>query len=410
MFKRKDFIWNTAGTLFHAFNSLFFLIAVNRINGLSDAGIFSYGFAIANIFYIVAIYGGRNFQVTDVKNEISPSSYVSFRLFSSFAAIVIAILVVALNGYALEKFLIILFLCAVKCVEAISDVFHGIIQKGDRLHIVGKSFVFKNFVSLTVFMVVDLVFSNVLLTVISWLLINILFLIFYDIRQALNLEKIRIILGNQFSEILRKCFFTCAFTTLSLFVINIPRYFIDFNLNDEAQGVFGIVLMPATIIIILGQFITNPVLNDLAKSYHNNNVRGFVSLVSKLSLIVIGSTLLVLVLAFFFGIPVLNSLFDISLDAHRNHLLIIIVGAALYTIITIISVALITMRKTAIQLIMYAMMALFGLLVSMVLINAYQLAGGFYSYFLTMLFGVICYVMAFLSYLKYSINKTVMKK
>ena len=38
---RKNFIWNTLGTGLNAFNSLFFMIAVTRLNGIDDAGIFS---------------------------------------------------------------------------------------------------------------------------------------------------------------------------------------------------------------------------------------------------------------------------------------------------------------------------------------------------------------------------------
>ena len=34
---RKNFIWNILGTGFNAFNSLFFMIAVTRINGVDNA-------------------------------------------------------------------------------------------------------------------------------------------------------------------------------------------------------------------------------------------------------------------------------------------------------------------------------------------------------------------------------------
>ena len=34
---KKNFIWNTLGTGFNAFNSLFFMIAVTRINGVDNA-------------------------------------------------------------------------------------------------------------------------------------------------------------------------------------------------------------------------------------------------------------------------------------------------------------------------------------------------------------------------------------
>ncbi len=42
---RKNFIWNTLGTGFNAFNSLFFMIIATRVNGVSQAGIFSIAFS-----------------------------------------------------------------------------------------------------------------------------------------------------------------------------------------------------------------------------------------------------------------------------------------------------------------------------------------------------------------------------
>ncbi len=37
---KKNVIWNMIGTTANAFNSLFFMIIVTRINGLKDSGIF----------------------------------------------------------------------------------------------------------------------------------------------------------------------------------------------------------------------------------------------------------------------------------------------------------------------------------------------------------------------------------
>ena len=50
---KKNFIWNTLGTGVNAFNSLFFMIAVTRLNGIDDAGIFSIAFSTACIIYVL---------------------------------------------------------------------------------------------------------------------------------------------------------------------------------------------------------------------------------------------------------------------------------------------------------------------------------------------------------------------
>ena len=69
---KKCFIWNLLGTGFNAFNSLFFLIIVTRINGLENAGIFTIAFSTACILYAVGLYSGRIYQVTEQNKTIMP--------------------------------------------------------------------------------------------------------------------------------------------------------------------------------------------------------------------------------------------------------------------------------------------------------------------------------------------------
>ena len=67
---RKNFIWNVLGTGLNAFNSLFFMIIVTRLNGVDQAGIFTIAFSTACIIYFVGVYAGRIYQVTELNKEI----------------------------------------------------------------------------------------------------------------------------------------------------------------------------------------------------------------------------------------------------------------------------------------------------------------------------------------------------
>ena len=68
---KKNFFWNTLGVTCNAFTSLFLLILINRINGIVEAGIFSYAFSISCLFYVIALYYNRTFQIADVENDFS---------------------------------------------------------------------------------------------------------------------------------------------------------------------------------------------------------------------------------------------------------------------------------------------------------------------------------------------------
>ena len=126
---KKNYIWNTLGTACVSFLSLILMILVTRINGMEMAGIFSFSFSSACIINIFALYCGRTYQVTDDNKQISESSYVVTRLLTAIGGIVISILFTLINGYSMDKSIIFVSLCSLKCLEAICDVYYGINQK-----------------------------------------------------------------------------------------------------------------------------------------------------------------------------------------------------------------------------------------------------------------------------------------
>ena len=117
---KANFIWNIIGTTTNALNSLFFMIAITRINGLEDAGIFTIAFSTACILYMIGIYAGRIYQVTENNDKISDTDYIVNRLISSGAVIIIVILFVIFKGYNLYKSTIFVALITYKSLEAIS--------------------------------------------------------------------------------------------------------------------------------------------------------------------------------------------------------------------------------------------------------------------------------------------------
>ena len=136
---RKNFIWNIIGTTFNAFNSLFFMIIITRVNGLENAGIFTLAFSTACILYIIGIYAGRIYQVTEASKEITDKDYIANRIISCIIMIVIVIFFVIINQYDVYKSSIFIILTMYKALEAFSDVLYGIMQKNELLEKAGKS-------------------------------------------------------------------------------------------------------------------------------------------------------------------------------------------------------------------------------------------------------------------------------
>ena len=183
---KKNYIRNTIGSTLFSFNSLFLAIIVTRINGIANAGIFSLAFSTAGIINYIALYSGRTYQIANTNEKFTDGLFILLRIITVLIAIVFSLGFVLVNNYDVYKATIVLLLCILKCIEALGDVFYGILQKQNYLYIAGESLTFKSLFALLAFVVVDIITHNLVLAIAVFLLVNILFLIFFDIQQSKN--------------------------------------------------------------------------------------------------------------------------------------------------------------------------------------------------------------------------------
>ena len=76
---RKNFIWNTIGSTLNATTSLFFLIIVTRLNGVDEAGLFTFAFSTSCLLQVIGTYFGRAYQVTERDKELTNNDFLFSR-------------------------------------------------------------------------------------------------------------------------------------------------------------------------------------------------------------------------------------------------------------------------------------------------------------------------------------------
>ena len=394
---KKSYFWNTLGSGLNSFNSLFFLILVTRINGIKDGGIFTFSYATACMFYVIAIYSGRTYQVTEQEKNIGDNEFIFHRVLSSILMMVVSFIFCLFNHYSSYKFLILILLCLFKCIEAICDVFYGIMQKNDRLDIVGKSMFFRSLLVILLFALIDYFTHNLVISCISIIIVNILMLIFIDIRIGIGMkEKISFINYNWGLKIFIFGFFTFGFSFIANYLVNAPRYAIDSIMSEDFQTIFGIIVMPASIIMLINQFIIQPIIVMLKDSFIKKDKGKFLRLVFR----VIGATFLVgllaIIAAYFLGIPVLNFMYHLELREYLFDLLLVLFGATLYTVASVLSNALIVLRKTKVQFGIYVFVSIFAFLISYKLVRLYNFNGAIYGYLVIMALLFLLYIVYFI--------------
>mgnify|MGYP004622654033 FL=1 len=389
---RKNFIWNILGTGFNAFNSLFFMIAVTRINGVDNAGIFTIAFSTACIIYIVGVYAGRIYQVTEPDKSITDKEYIINRIITTVAMLILVILFSVIRGYDIFKSTVFLLLTTYKALEAFSDVIYGILQKNEKLDIAGKSLFFKSLISVIAFVAIDLITKNMIVSIISIILVSLLILIFYDLKNGIKYVDLKLpVKKENIIKIFKAGFFTFAISFLGMYVLNAPKYAIDTYLENNYQTIFGIIVMPATVIGLVAQFLIHPYLNQIVALYEEKNLKGLNKLALKLIIYILGVGVISSILAYFLGTQVLGLIYGLDLSTYRLGLLIIIIASTLYTIGVIYSSILTTVRETFSQFIIYIVMSIFAYIVANACTRVGQINGAVISYLLIMAMQFLIY-------------------
>lgn len=398
---RKNFIWNTIGSTFNSFTSLLFMVILTRINGIDQSGVFTFCFSLACLLQIIGTYSGRTYQVSNKDKSISDSDFIYSRFFTTLVMLVIGILYCFVRGYNFEKCTILLLLILYKILEAISDIYHGIIQKNGFLYKVGISLFIKSIFGVMLFIIIDLITNNVILSLIGLLLVNIIIFIFYD---YLNFKKMKY-KTTDFSfasviKILKSGFFIFYFTILIQYVINAPKFAIDNLLSNNIQAIYGIIVMPATLLLLCSQFFIHPFIIKINNYTIQRDYKSLRKIVLRISFYIILLGLLALLVAYFLGIPFLNIIYNIKLNDYLKELLIIITGATFFGVCYFISNVLIVLEKNFSQAIIYTFVAIFSKILSSFLVSKIGILGACLTYLVIMFTLFITYIILFLIYTK----------
>ena len=271
---KKNAIWNTIGVTLNSFMSLFFLVIINRINGIDVGGIFSYAFSVSCLLFIVGVYATRTFQISDVEKKFNDVEYFVSKISTCGLMVIISFIFTLFIEGNDKKSAIIIF-TLFKALEAFSDTLYGYMQKKDRLYLSGVSMTLKTICSILIFLVVDLKTNDFVLSGFCMLIAPLLITVIFDGKNAKKcVDKEKLDLKNSF-KIFYYGFPIFIISFLSVYIVNSQKYVMDGILDASAQTIFGIILMPATFISLCGQYIMNPILTELIHLYKQKEYREF---------------------------------------------------------------------------------------------------------------------------------------
>lgn len=360
---QKNFLWNLAGTTLNALTSFVYMIVVTRINGLETAGVFSFAFSNACVLVVIGMYMGRTYQISD--NKVSDKTFIRARQLTCGVMFLIALIMGVWYRFSLDGFMVFMLWNIYKMCEAYSDVLYGIMQKDEHLDYVGKSLVLKSTGSVAAFVVSDYIFKNIVIASMTAVVISFCVIVVYDLqhyrRGEIKRESFHM---DDCLFILKDGFFVFGTSLLITYLVNASKYAINSSGTNEEQAVYGILVMPATAMILVGQYLIQPFLMRLKNLYMQKEGKKLTKTILSMCgiLCVVGTA--GVICGGTMGIPVLELVYGVELGKFRHALMIIMAGATAYGCIIILTNVLTLMHKNKIQLLYFGCISLIVMLVS----------------------------------------------
>ena len=362
------FIFNSLGGLLNAFQSVFVLMVLSRVMPtLEEAGVFTFAYSVANLMLNIGKYGMRNYQVTDVKEKYAYSTYFKSRILTTAAMIVASVAYVVvrngIEGYPFEKVWVIIFMCLFKAVDSLEDIYFGRYQQAGRLDIAGKCMTVHMLLVILSYVIclvagMDLLASTIVTTVVSAVVTFALILPTRKIADP-GWNKNKMLRPKERSwPLLLECTGLAIAAFVSFYQINCPKYAIDSLMTDVDQANFGFISMPVFFASLIGQFLYLPMLTGLAAKFQMNDHKGLRKMILKVSVLIAGACIFIIIGAVIAGIPVLSILYATDLKPLTIEFYLLMVGSGFLAFAAFLGSVLTTIRKQHHMLIGYVVTAI----------------------------------------------------
>lgn len=346
----NGYIWNTVAGVINASEAVVLSMIITRTNGLEDAGILSFAFAVGNLFANIGKFGVRNYQASDIKGEFSFSDYFISRIISVGIMLLVSMAYVLTQwyvaGYSWTKAIVIFCMCLIYLIEALEDVFWGLYQRKNALDVGAKIFSLRWLLAIAGMALVLIFKHNLLYAMLTGLILSMVaFICLLLITYPYYKELIQWKVYKKNYMVLKKCFPLFAVAFMTFYVTNVPKYSIDEWLTDEIQACYGFVAMPVFVISLLNGFIYQPVLVRISIEWENGDKKAFLHRVYKQCCILLGITVICFAGAYLFGIPVLSMIYATDLSAYKAELLIMMIGGGMLAVEGFFGILMTIMRK-----------------------------------------------------------------
>ncbi|MFR5600900.1 MAG: lipopolysaccharide biosynthesis protein [Lachnospiraceae bacterium] len=394
--ERQNMVWNMAGSFLYAFASMVLTMAVIQLVGDEQGGVFTFAFTtFGQQMFMVAYFGIRPFQSTDVEGQYTFGDYLRLRKLTCGVALAMGVGYVLMKGYTPQTGMVILLMVCYKVIDGYADVYEAEFQRLGRLYLTGKSNAFRTILSVGSFLTALAVTRQLVFSCMVAVTAQLLGLLLFDIVIMGGLPEVRRSRSENGSRRLAKC---CLLLFLSVFldfyIFSASKYAIENHMTDSAMAVYGAIFMPTSVINLVAGFVIRPYLTTLSLRWERKEFDRFWDVVKRIFLVILGLTCLAVGGAAILGIPVLSILYSNireQLASCRLPLVMIILGGGFNALMNLFYYALVIMKHQKVIFGSYVLVCVAAMAISPVCVKNWGILGGSVSYLILMALLALCF-------------------
>lgn len=376
---RSNFAWTFAGNMLYAGCQWGMISVLAKLGSPSITGQFTLGLAVSAPVFMFTNLQLRAVQATDMNAECGFADYFSLRLLATLLGLAAIIALLPFAGASRGVRLVVLLVSAAKCIECMSDVTAGLLQREEQLKLVAIGLMIRGAASVLVFSMTFTWSHNLALSVAAMSGVWLAVLVFYDVPNAR-----RWIAGREiFFRFDRRALGRLAMlglplgwvATLGSLSVNMPRYFLEYYRGLEEQGIYSSLAYLMVVVSLVVVALTQSVTTRLARLFADGDRKEFVLLLSKLCLLGVLIAAAGVPLMLLFGRPLLSLLYRPEYAGHMGLAALLVGTAGLYTVGAFLSCGLTAARRFRAQVPVFLAATVIGGAGSALLVPRYGLMG-----------------------------------
>ena len=393
----RDYLWNTAASLMTSLATVVMLLVVTRTAGIRAAGVYSLAIAVGQQFQTLGMYEVRTYHVTDLRHRFTFGTYLATRI------VTVARMLAGIVGYAMvsgdggSDVLLIVLVASLRVFDAFEDVYVCELQRVGRLDLGGRACFWRALSTTASFSGMLVATGNLLVSTVVSLVVSLVVMVGVYLPPSRGLFPLRPTWDpRRVGQVLLACLPLFLASFISMYLSNAPRFAIDRYLDPTQQGYFAILFMPAVTINLMSLVIFRPLLTRMAGLWVQGDRPGFRAVVNRGLLATAGAFVVVGLVTYVAGVPILGLVFGKDVSAFSVELMVLVAGGAMNAASVVLYYALTTVRLQNLVFAGYVLAAGAITLLCVVLVPQGSLLGASVAYTAAMsvlvaVFAVVLY-------------------